>query len=266
MELRDQVIVVTGGAHGIGRALCERFARERPRAIVVADIDLAAAQDVAAKVGGRAVACDVASEADVQRLIEGTITQFGGIDLYCSNAGVTAKGGFEADDAQWLRTWQVNVMSHVYAARLLVPHWLERGGGYFLPTASAAGLLTEIGSAPYSVTKHGTVAFAEWLSVQYQKRGLKVSVLCPAGVATDFLDPDDPVHQFLQFMSVTAEQVAECVVESLGKGEFLILPHPEVREFFAFKGQDYDRWLKNFARVHEKIERVRAKREREVGS
>lgn len=259
MELRDRVVIVTGGANGIGRALCRRFAQEMPRGLLVADIDLSGAEQVAGETGGVAVRCDVADELEVQSLVRVALEQFGQIDLFCANAGVTAKGGLDAPDSEWERNWRVNVMSHVYAARGVVPHMLKRGEGYFLPTASAAGLLTEIGSAPYSVTKHGTVAFAEWLSVHYRRRGLRVSVLCPAGVATDFLDLSDPVHQFLHLSSLTPEQVADSVVAGIGTEQFLILPHPEVREFFAYKGEDYDRWLHNFSRVHEKLERRKSR-------
>lgn len=255
MELQDRVVVVTGGAHGIGRALCRRFAQAGAGRLFVADIDVAGAEQVAAEVGGVAVHCDVGKEADVQRLVAQALETCGRIDLYCSNAGTTAKGGLDADDAAWERNWRINVLSHVYAARAVVPHMLNRREGYFLPTASAAGLLTEIGSAPYSVTKHGTVALAEWLSIQYRRQGLKVSVLCPAGVATDFLDLSDPIHRFLHLSSLTPEAVAEAVAAGIAAERFLILPHPEVAEFFAFKGQDYDRWLHNFSRLKEKLER-----------
>lgn len=259
MELHDRVVIVTGGANGIGRALARRFAAERLRGLVIADLDLAKAEQVAAETRGIALRCDVAEEADNRLLVAEALRQFGQVDLFCANAGVTATGGIEVSDAEWDRNWRVNVLSHVYAARAVVPHMLERGEGYFLATASAAGLLTEIGSAPYSVTKHATVAFAEWLSVQYRRRGLRVSALCPAGVATDFLDLDDPIHQFLHLSSLTPEAVAEQVLDGIRAEQFLMLPHPEVREFFAFKGQDYDRWLHNFSRVQEKLQRRKAK-------
>lgn len=259
MELEGKVIVVTGGANGIGRALCERFASEGARGVVVADLDAEGAGRVADAIGGISARCDVSVEADIRRLAKVAEEAFGPIDLFCSNAGITTKGGEDVPDAEWLRLWNVNVMAHVYAARAVLPSMLERGEGYLLHTSSAAGVLTEIGSAPYSVTKHAAVAFAEWLSVTYQKQGIGVSCLCPAGVATDFLDPDDPIHQFLHATSVTVEQVADCVVEGLREERFLLLPHPEVQEFFAFKGQDYDRWLKNFARLKEKLDRRKSK-------
>lgn len=259
MQIKGKVIVVTGGAHGIGRALCERFAREGAKGILIADLDEAAARDVAEEVDGIYAQCDVAVEAGVHRLVELAENVLGPVDLFCSNAGITTKGGPDVLDADWQRLWDVNLMAHVYAARAVLPSMLKRGSGYLLQTSSAAGLLTEIGSAPYSVTKHAAVAFAEWLSVHYQKQGIGVSCLCPAGVATDFLDPNDPIHQFLHATSVTPEEVAGCVIDGLADERFLILPHKEVEEFFAFKGQDYDRWLKNFARLKEKMDRRAAK-------
>ncbi len=263
MKLQGRVVVVTGGGHGIGRAICERAAHEGAQAVVVADIDETAARSVAEAIGGERFVCDVARESDVQHLVQETIDRHGGIDLFCSNAGVTVKGGPETADADWQKLWTVNVMSHVYAARAVLPSMLVRGEGYLLQTASAAGLLTEIGSAAYTVTKHAAVGFAEWLSVHYRKRGIRVSCLCPAGVSTDFLDLNDPVHQFLQVSAVTAENVADSVISAIDEERFLILPeqHAQVAEFFASKGQDYDRWLRNFARIHEKLQRQIARQE-----
>lgn len=259
MDLKGKVVVVTGGANGIGRALCERFHTEGARGIAVADVDDAAGQEVADRIGGLSVRCDVADESQVADLVTLAEANFGPVDLFCSNAGITTKGGPEVADPDWQRLWEVNLMAHVYAARAVLPSMLERGSGYLLHTSSAAGVLTEIGSAPYSVTKHAAVAFAEWLSVHYRRRGIGVSCLCPAGVATAFLDPDDPIHQFLHATSVTPEQVADCVIEGLAQERFLLLPHPEVGEFFAFKGTDYDRWLKNFSRLKDKMDRRAAR-------
>jgi len=259
MQLANQIAVVTGGANGIGQALCRRFAAEGARGVVVADIDFDAASRLAGEIGGWAVRCDVSHEAEVQSLVAQVIERHGQIDLFVSNAGVTASGGVDVPDLEWQRLWGVNVMAHVYASRAVLPGMLERGQGYLLHTSSAAGLLTEIGSAPYSVTKHAAVSFAEWLSVKYQKRGIRVSCLCPAGVSTDFLDLEDPVHQFLHLSSVTPEAVADCVIEGLAAEKFLLLPHQEVGEFFQFKADRYDDWLRNFARVNEKMDRARAK-------
>ena len=187
MQAREKVVVVTGGANGIGRALCRRFAKEGARGIVVADLDVKAATKVAEEIGGVAVATNVGIEADVKRLAERTIQEFGQIDLFCCNAGIALDGGIDAPDEDWQRIWNVNLMSHVYAARSVVPGMLARGSGYFLQTASAAGLLTQIGSAPYAVTKHAAVAFAEWLSIRYGDSGIGVSCLCPQGVRTNML-------------------------------------------------------------------------------
>lgn len=262
MDLKNKVIVVTGGGTGIGRALCHRFAREQPRGIVVSGLQSDHIQTVADEVGGVAVTCDVTCEADVRRLVERTETTFGPIDLFCSNAGVTVKGGVEVPDANWEQLWRVNVMGHVYVSRAVLPSMLDRGSGYLLFTSSAAGLLTEIGSAAYSVTKHGTVALAEWLSIKYRRRGIGVSCLCPAGVATDFLDLDDPVHQFLNVSALSPEVVAENTLDALRGERFLVLPHEQVAEFVQFKAEHHDRWLHNFARVNEKLERIRDKSER----
>ncbi|MCA9026631.1 MAG: SDR family oxidoreductase [Planctomycetaceae bacterium] len=261
MNIRDKIIIVTGGAHGIGRAMCERFASEGARHVVVADLDESTSRNVASQINGTALLCDVSCEADIQEIVSHTLDVHGHIDLFCSNAGITTKGGAEVPDADWQRLWNVNVMAHVYAARAVLPSMLERGEGYLLHTSSAAGLMTEIGSAPYSVTKHAVIAFAEWLSIHYQKKGLRISCLCPAGVATDFLDLDDPIHQFLHVSSVPPEDVADAVVRGLADERFLIIPdqHLPVQEFFAYKGEDYDRWLKNFARINEKLERIKSR-------
>src|SRR6185503_11876407 len=188
MEVKDKVAIVTGGANGIGRALCRRLAAGGARGVVVADKDERAAMQVAEEIGGLAVAVDVSVEADSVRLVEQATARFGPVDLFCSNAGIGLNGGPEVSNADWERIWQINVMAHVYAARAVLPEMLKRGEGYLLNTASAAGLLTQIGSAPYSVTKHAAVAFAEWLAVTYGDRGIGVSVLCPQGVRTRMLE------------------------------------------------------------------------------
>lgn len=231
--------------------------------VFVADLDESAAGEVAAAIKGTPVVCDVSREADIQRLVSQAETAFGRVDLFVSNAGVTTKGGPEVPDEEWLRLWNINLMSQVYAARAVLPGMLERGGGYLVQVSSAAGILTEIGSAPYSVTKHAVVSFAEWLSIHYQKRGIRVSCVCPAGVSTDFLDLDDPIHQFLHYSAVTPDQLAEMVLDGIREERFLIVSHPEVKEFFDFKSTDYDRWLKNFAHLHKKIQRQIEKAQRD---
>jgi NAD(P)-dependent dehydrogenase (short-subunit alcohol dehydrogenase family) len=253
MELKGRVVVVTGGANGIGLALSQRFAREGAAGIVVADKD-PRANDVAAQVGARAMVVDVSVEADVGRLVSETLTAFGRIDLFCSNAGIFTPGGEETSDLEWDRIWRVNVMAQVYAARAVVPTMLAAGGGYLLQTASAAGLLTQIGSAPYAVTKHAAVAFAEWLAITYGDRGLKVSCLCPQGVRTGMLAAaTGPAHAFVAGTAIDPAQVAEAVVEGLHAERFLILPHPEVGDYIRRKTDDYDRWLRGMRRLQRQM-------------
>ncbi|NOY29259.1 MAG: SDR family oxidoreductase [Planctomycetes bacterium] len=249
MKLADRVIVVTGGAHGIGRALCKRFACESPRGIVVADLDFDRAKVVAEEIGGLAVACDVAKEDQIQQLVADAESKYGPIDLFCANAGILVPGDLELPDDQWRQMFDVNLMAHVYSARAVVPGMLERGSGYLLHTASAAGLLTAIGAAAYAASKHAAVSFAEWLAVTYGDQGLQVSCLCPMGVWTDMIAGDHPEAKTLQATALQPSAVADLVVESIEAEEFLILPHPEVRKFFQNKASDYDRWLRGMKRL-----------------
>ena len=252
MRLTDKVVVVTGGGNGIGRALCRRFALEGARAVVVADVNGVAAAEVADEIGGTAITCDVSREADVVALVSQTIARHGAIDLFCSNAGIAVNGDEHTPDAEWVRCWDVNVMAHVYAARAVVPHMLEHGGGYLLQTVSAAGLLTHPQSATYAVTKHASLAFAEWLSMTYGDRGIKVSALCPQGVRTDMLrraEAEGTKRSFLLDSALEPEQVAEDVVKGLEAERFLILPHGEVAEFVRRRAADHDRWLKGMRRL-----------------
>jgi len=253
VELRDRNIVVTGGAGGIGRALVRRFADESPRTIVVADVDGAGAQavvdELAAGFDCIAVEADLATDAGNVAVVEAA-EEYGPIDLLCLNAGIAVGGGVEALDDEWQRTWDVNVMAHVRAVRAALPGMLARGEGYVLTTASAAGLLTNIGAAPYAVTKHAAVALAEWLAITHGDQGLKVSCLCPQGVRTKMLFPDDEsLAQAAGADSVRAqgviepEDVAEAVVQGIAAERFLILPHPEVLDFWRRKTEDYDRWI-----------------------
>jgi NAD(P)-dependent dehydrogenase (short-subunit alcohol dehydrogenase family) len=253
MELKGSIAVVTGGASGIGRALCHRFAAEGAQGIVVSDINEAGATAVAAEVKGLAVPCDVGDEQQIVELVRRAEEAFDRIDLFCSNAGIATKGGSEASDADWQRNWQVNLMSHVYAARAVLPGMLKRGRGYLLNTASAAGLLTEMGSAPYSVTKHAAVAFAEFLSIHHRDAGIGVSCLCPMGVTTEMLQAEDPHVAYLRLTAVTPEHVAEEVIEGLREERFLILPHPEVKEFYGYRATNTDRWLAGMRRLNKKI-------------
>ena len=253
MKLVGKIVVVTGAAQGIGAALCARFAREGAKAVVVADLDEAGAKAVAAEIGGRAMRCDVSREGDILRVIEHTEAQFGPIDLFCSNAGIAVldpdwdNPASTANDG-WARSWAVNVMAHVYAARHLVPRMSARGGGYFLNTVSAAGLLSQIGSGPYSATKHAALGFAENLAIATRDRGVKVSVLCPQGVDTAMLRGIDRGVPDMDGV-LTADQVADAVVAGLDAERFLILPHPEVATYVRRKADDYDRWLAGMARL-----------------
>jgi NAD(P)-dependent dehydrogenase (short-subunit alcohol dehydrogenase family) len=252
MHLTGKVIIVTGGGNGIGRALCRRFAAEGAKAVVVADMNAASALQVAGEIGGTAITADVSREGDVARLVAQTIAQHGGIDLFCSNAGIAVNGDEHTPDAEWARCWDVNVMAHVYAARAVVPHMLERGGGYLLQTVSAAGLLTHPQSATYAVTKHASLAFAEWLSMTYGDRGINVSALCPQGVRTDMLrraEAEGARPSFLLDTALEPEEVADVVVKGLEAERFLILPHPEVAEFVRRRAGDHDRWLRGMRRL-----------------
>jgi NAD(P)-dependent dehydrogenase (short-subunit alcohol dehydrogenase family) len=251
MTVGGRVAVVTGGAHGIGAALARRFAAEGARMVVVADIDFPSAQRLAGEIGGFAASVDVTQEADVQRLVEETIQRFGTIDLFCSNAGIFIDGGVDTPDATWKRILDVNVMAHIYAARAVLPRMLARGEGYLLQTVSAAGLLTSIGSAPYAVTKHAAMALAEWIAITHGDEGIKVSVICPQGVRTNML-MNDP-ENFLVEGSVSAEEVAEAAIRGIADERFLILPHPEVAEYFRRKAQDYDRWLRGMRRLQRQV-------------
>ena len=269
MELSGKVVVVTGGASGIGRALALRFAEEGVRGVVVADLDGAGAEAVAEEVEERrsgvalAVRCDVSVEADVDEAVTAAEGEFGPVDLFCANAGVAVGTDLDTPDDEWDLAYDVNVRAHLLAARRLLPGWLERAEGYFLSTASAAGLLTQIGSVPYAVTKHAAVAFAEWLSVTYGDQGLRVSCLCPMGVDTPLLREslDAGGEQALGGQVVATagallqpEEVAGAVVKALREERFLVLPHPEVLTFFRRKADDYDRWLAGMRRLQRQVE------------
>ena len=247
MEVSNAVIVVTGGGSGIGAALCHRFHAEGARAIIVADRDANAARAVADEVDGLAVEVNVAAEPDNVKMIGMAEERFGRVDLLCLNAGIPTGGSVDAPNEAWERAWAVNVMSHVYGTRAVLPSMLERGSGYLLHTASAAGLLTNLGAAPYSVTKHAVVALAEWLSITYGDKGISVSCLAPQFVDTAMLDDlttiSDGFHEFAVDGSISTEQVADAVIDGLRDQRFLILPHPEVADYFVNKATDYERWL-----------------------
>jgi len=254
MTISEKVVVVTGGAEGIGRALCRRFAAGGARAVVVADIDADGAAAVAEEIGGWAQRTDVAKEPEIARLVEAVTERYGGIDLFCSNAGIMVEGGVDTPDDGWESIWKVNVLAHVYAARAVLPGMLARGRGYLLQTVSAAGLLSQIGSAPYSVTKHAALALAEWISMTHGDQGIGVSVICPQGVRTKMLmRPRPGGESFLMSGAISPEDVAEAAVRGLAEERFLILPHPEVAEYFRRKASDYDRWLRGMRRLQASV-------------
>jgi NAD(P)-dependent dehydrogenase (short-subunit alcohol dehydrogenase family) len=251
MDIRGKVAIVTGGASGIGAGLARRLAEEGARGVVVADLNLERAQGVAREIGdvAMAVACDVSREAEIQALVATTREKFGQVDIYMSNAGILGRpGGIELEDDLWDKMWQVHGMAHVWAARAVVPEMVERGEGYFVVTASAAGLLNIVESAPYGVTKHAAVAFAEWLRIAYGRKGLRVSCLCPQSVQTD-MTRNGTGSAGLDGV-LTPEQVASDVLATMRDEKFLVLPHPEVARYFQAKGQDYDRWLGGMQKLY----------------
>ena len=258
MQVSGKVVVVTGGANGIGRALCEAFHRAGTAKVVVADIDSAAARVVAASVNGAAFKCDVGKENDILHLIDETERLFGPIALFCSNAGIG--GGFDplsdnaggTSDEPFARSWAVHVMAHVYAARHLVPRMKARGEGYFLNTISAAGLLSQVGSPAYSTTKHAAVGFAENLAISHKADGIKVSILCPQGVDTNMLRsiPKGPQSGD---GDLSPEQVAKDALAGIEQETFLILPHPQVLGYMRRKTENYDRWIAGMAKIQAKM-------------
>lgn len=253
MRLGGKVVVVTGAANGIGRAMARRFAHENPAGLVLSDIDTEAVGSVASETGGVAVVADVTVESDTVALIDEAEERFGPVDLFCANAGIGIAGDEQTSDSEWGRLWEVNVMSHVHAARRLIPGWVARGEGYLLATVSAAGLLTNLKAAQYSVTKHAALAFAEWLAVTYGDEGVKVSALCPQGVRTRLLESTAEFRALLGPTALDPEEVAEAVVTGLDAEKFLILPHPEVERYFQNKAGDYDRWLAGMRKLSRSV-------------
>ena len=264
-----KVAVVTGGGHGIGRALCRRLARDGVT-VVVADIEEAAARTVASEIGGVAKALDVSDEQALAELVEDVEQVHGPIDMFISNAGVgygdgasgaiSAEGGLHAIDDRWEPCWKVNVMAHVYAARVLVPGMLARGGGHLVNVASAAGLLSQIGDAAYTVTKHAAVGFAESLAIDYGDAGIVVSVVCPQAVATRMVGIEDDSESMEGGFRgndvdgiMKPEAVADIIVDQALAGRFLILTHPQVTTYVQRKASDHDRWIKGMQRFRKQI-------------
>jgi NAD(P)-dependent dehydrogenase (short-subunit alcohol dehydrogenase family) len=255
MKVAGKIVVVTGGAKGIGQALCDRFHREGAKKVIVADIDIANASVVAEAVDGAAYQCDVTKETDIKRVIDDTERQHGPIELFCSNAG--AATGFNVltenaagdSDEVWTHGWKLHVMAHVYAARALVPRMKARGGGYFLQTISAAGLLSQVGSAVYSTTKHAAVGFAENLAITHRDDNIRVSMLCPQGVDTPLLRGLSAGPQSTDGI-LSPAQVADAAIAGLEREAFLILPHPEVSGYMQNKLSNYDRWIGGMAKLN----------------
>ncbi|MDP3894911.1 SDR family oxidoreductase [Nocardioides sp.] len=247
-------VVVTGAGHGIGRALATRLAAEGAR-VVVNDLDAEAAGEVAEQIGGYAAPGDAASQDGVSALVATAHDELGEIDIWFANAGIDRGHLLDAPEADWAAAHEVNVMAHVRAARLLVPAWVERGRGRFVVTASAAGLLTMLGSPTYSVTKHAAVAFAEWLSVTYRHRGVVVQAICPQGVQTRMLDNAGPLTELLSRDSaLTPEQVADVALEALSGDRFLVLPHPEVSGYYQHRATHTDQWLEAMNRLQQRLD------------
>jgi NAD(P)-dependent dehydrogenase (short-subunit alcohol dehydrogenase family) len=259
VRLEGKKALVTGGASGIGRALAERFAREGARAVVVADLDEPGARAVAGGLrpaAGLGIGLDVTREAELRAAVERIERELGPIDVWCSNAGVWTAPDL-GSDADWERAWQLHVMAHVHAARVVLPRMVRRGRGHLLVTASAAGLLTELATAPYSVTKHGSVALAEWLAIRWGDSGVEFSCLCPQFVRTPLLADAGPVSAALAAgVAIEPEQVADAVVAAFAAGRFLILPHPEVAEYERRRAGDRDRWLAGMRRLRARLEPV----------
>lgn len=254
MELQDKIVVITGAGSGIGRALAVRFHAEGAKQIVCADINLDNAQQTADMIAGVAMMADVSREQDTARIIEDTETSIGPIDLFCCNAGVGLGESIDSPNAEWQTIWDINVMSHVYAARHLIPRMVKRGGGYFLNTSSAAGLLNQIGGAAYGVTKHAAVGFGEWLAIHHQHEGIGVSMLCPQAVRTAMTAVEnDALAAAANNGMIEPEELADTVVEELRKESFLILPHPIVREYMQNKTSNYDRWIGGMNKLMRKI-------------
>ena len=255
-------VVVTGAGSGIGAALARRFVAEGAN-VVLNDLNATAVRAVAESCPGEnggqatAIAGDAASQDGVTALIETARSELGEIDLYCANAGIARRGGPEASEEDWADSWNVNVMAHVRAARLLLPRWLERGRGHLICTVSAAGLLATPGSAPYSVTKHGALAFAEWLSLTHRHRGLTVQAICPMGVRTGMFDGTDPrMEKLLGPDAIMPDDVADTVIAAIADGRFLILPHPDVARMYAGRATDPDRWLAGLNLIQQDLDAV----------
>jgi NAD(P)-dependent dehydrogenase (short-subunit alcohol dehydrogenase family) len=263
MDIKGKVVAITGAGGGIGRAMAEAFANAGARHVVVTDLDASAASEVARNVGGSSFACDVSREADLVRVIFETEKNIGAIDIFCSNAGILPinpdlENAASSPDVDWQRAWQVNVMAHVHAARALLPAMIARRSGYFLNTVSAAGLLSQIGSAAYATTKHAAIGFAENLAITHKDHGIVVSVLCPQAVGTKMIEGKPLMGADVDGI-LSAEQVAQAAIDGVLSERFLILPHPSVATYFAKKSESYDRWLGGMAKLRRSVMRPETK-------
>jgi NAD(P)-dependent dehydrogenase (short-subunit alcohol dehydrogenase family) len=260
MKIENRIAIVTGGASGIGRAVAERFKKDGARHVVVADRDEKGARAVAESIGGTGIGLDVAHELSVRALVDRVEKEQGMVDVFFSNAGYGSVGGLEVPNDEFQRMWEVHVMSHVYAARAVLPAMIQRGEGYLLSTASAAGLLSQIGSVSYAVTKHAAVALAEWIAITHGAQGIRVSVLCPQAVATN-IRANSPARDRMGTTPgvasgdgiLTSEQVADSVMEAMSEERFWVLPHPQVREYVQRKANDIDRWLHGMQRFQQRL-------------
>ncbi len=253
MQIKDKVVIVTGAAGGIGRALAERFGDEGAAAVVACDLDAARTSAVAGEIGCEAAVCDVRDFNNVKQVVDDTEKRFGRVDLYCANAGVLIMGGLEARDATWRQVMDVNLMAHVHAARACLPGMIARGGGAFLNTVSAAGLLSMLGSVTYTVSKHAAVGFAEWLAINHGHEGIHVTVLCPQAVQTPMIDHRPDGGSAGLDGVVTPAHVVECAVQALAAKRFMALPHPEVKSYYQYKAADHDRWINAMQRLRQKF-------------
>ncbi len=253
MELKGKVVIVTGAASGIGKAMVERFYADKPEKIVMADVDESGLRALSEQFPGcTPFVADMGCEEDVSRLIRETEAAFGRIDLYCGNAGIFRMGGADTSNEDFQKVWDINVQSHIYAARAALPRMIERGEGYFLITASAAGMLTQLGSLSYSMSKHAALSFAEWIAVSHGHQGIKVSALCPQAVESNMTAGTDGSVAGIDGM-LPAADVAECVVNTLAAEEFLVLPHPNVKKYFQNKANDYDRWVGGMQKLQQQF-------------
>jgi NAD(P)-dependent dehydrogenase (short-subunit alcohol dehydrogenase family) len=252
MIVKNKIVVVTGAASGIGRALAQCFAGAGAKTVVCADIDLAGAKVVAKEINGLAIGVNVAIEDEIKTLVDEVEANSGPIDLFCSNAGILTLGGIEVANEDWQRIWDINVMSHVWAARHVVPGMIERGGGYLLNTASAAGLLNQVGAAPYGVTKHAAVGLAEWLALTYGDSGIGVSVLCPQAVRSEMTRGHEDSVASLDGL-LEPEPVARACLQAIEDESFLVLPHPQVLDYMRAKTNDYDRWIGGMRKLNRRF-------------